>query len=122
VHPARPRRELAYLDEVGMGAIVAHEATLTRRFLDGVAAINHVTLHGPAEADGRTPTFALTVDGWTPQAVAETLGAEGINVWAGHYYALEPMRALGLLDAGGRADGGRRAPARVRRHRVLRHR
>jgi selenocysteine lyase/cysteine desulfurase len=66
-----------------------------------VAAINHVTLHGPAEADGRTPTFAVTVEGWTPQAVAEALGAEGINVWAGHYYALEPMRALGLLDRGG---------------------
>jgi cysteine desulfurase family protein (TIGR01976 family) len=92
---------LAYLDEVGMDAIAAHEAMLTRRFLDGVAAINHVTLHGPAEADGRTPTFAVTVEGWTPQAVAEALGAEGINVWAGHYYALEPMRALGLLDRGG---------------------
>jgi cysteine desulfurase family protein (TIGR01976 family) len=92
---------LAYLDGVGMDAIVAHEAMLTRRFLDGVARIGHVTLHGPAEADRRTPTFALTVDGWTPQAVAETLGAEGVNVWAGHYYAIEPMRALGLLDDGG---------------------
>jgi cysteine desulfurase family protein (TIGR01976 family) len=91
----------AYLDEVGMDAIAAHEATLTRRFLAGVATIHHVTLHGPAEAEGRTPTFALTVDGWTSQAVAETLGAEGINVWAGHYYAVEPMRALGLLDHGG---------------------
>jgi cysteine desulfurase family protein (TIGR01976 family) len=92
---------LAYLDELGFDAIVAHEQTLTRRFLDGVASMGHVTLHGPAEVDGRTPTFALTVDGWTPQAVAETLGAEGVNVWAGHYYALEPIRALGLLDAGG---------------------
>lgn len=92
---------LAYLDEVGMAAIGRHEAALTRRFLDGVATLAHVTLHGPREATDRTPTFAVSVDGWTPSAVAESLGAQGINVWDGHYYALEPMRALGLLDGGG---------------------
>jgi cysteine desulfurase family protein (TIGR01976 family) len=92
---------LRYLDEVGMAAITWHETGLTRRFLDGVATLAHVTLHGPAEVDARTPTFAVTVDGWRPAAVAETLGAQGINVWDGHYYALEPIRALGLLDGGG---------------------
>jgi cysteine desulfurase family protein (TIGR01976 family) len=92
---------LAYLEEVGMDAIGRHEAALTRRFLAGVATLGHVTLHGPSAADGRTPTFAVTVDGWTPSEVADAFGAQGINVWDGHYYALEPMRALGLLDAGG---------------------
>jgi cysteine desulfurase family protein (TIGR01976 family) len=92
---------LAYLEDVGMDTIEAHEAGLTRRFLDGVSALAPVTLYGPAEAEDRTPTFAVTVDGWTPQAVASALAAQGINSWAGHYYALEPMRALGLLDAGG---------------------
>jgi selenocysteine lyase/cysteine desulfurase len=43
----------------------------------------------------------VTVDGWMPSEVADAFGAQGINVWDGHYYALEPMRALGLLDAGG---------------------
>jgi selenocysteine lyase/cysteine desulfurase len=33
--------------------------------------------------------------------VAEQMAAEGIYVWAGHYYAIEPMRRLGLLDDGG---------------------
>ncbi|MFP4634383.1 MAG: cysteine desulfurase-like protein [Nitriliruptoraceae bacterium] len=90
-----------HLDELGMDAIAAHEATLTERFLAGIAPLRHVRLHGPAEARERTPTFAVTVEGLTPIAVAETLAARGINVWAGHYYAIEPMRALGLLDSGG---------------------
>jgi len=92
---------LDHLDEVGLAAIVRHEQQLTERFLAGVDALTHVTLHGPREATGRTPTFAVTVDGWEPLAIAETFAARGINVWAGHYYAIEPMRALGLLDAGG---------------------
>lgn len=92
---------ITYLDEVGFDAIGAHEGELTRRFLDGIEGLGHVTLHGPAEVAGRTPTFAVTVAGWTPLEVAAHLAKTGIHVWAGHYYAIEPMRALGLLDAGG---------------------
>jgi cysteine desulfurase family protein (TIGR01976 family) len=92
---------LAYLEQVGMARIEAHEHVLVHRFLDGIARLGHVTLHGPAGSEARTPTFAVTVDGWEPTAVAEALAAVGINVWAGHYYAIEPMRALGLLDRGG---------------------
>jgi cysteine desulfurase family protein (TIGR01976 family) len=92
---------LDHLDEVGLEAIVEHERGLTERFLVGVDALTHVTLHGPGDVTDRTPTFALTVDGWQPPAIAGTFAARGINVWAGHYYAIEPMRALGLLDQGG---------------------
>ena len=38
-----------------------HEAALTARSLDGIAALDAVTLHGPPEGAGRTPTFAVTV-------------------------------------------------------------
>ena len=92
---------VAYLDEVGWAAISSHEAELARRFLDGIASLPHVALHGPPGAEGRTPTFAVTVQGWSPQAAAEALALHRINVWAGHYYAIEPMRALGLLEDGG---------------------
>jgi cysteine desulfurase family protein (TIGR01976 family) len=92
---------LTYLDEIGMDAIGSHERDLARRFLAGLEQLRHVRLHGAAGVDGRTPTFAVTVDGWAPQAVAEHMAADGIYVWAGHYYAIEPMRRLGLLDAGG---------------------
>lgn len=92
---------LAYLDSVGMAAIGQHEAALTERALAGFAALPHVTLHGVTDPSARTPTFAVTVAGHEPAAVSAHLADRGIWTWAGHYYALEPMRALGLLDAGG---------------------
>jgi selenocysteine lyase/cysteine desulfurase len=60
-----------------------------------------VTLHGPRTPDGRTPTFSVTVDGLSPDEVARRLAARDVYVWAGHYYAIEPMRAFGLLARGG---------------------
>lgn len=92
---------IGYLREVGMGAVRDHETALTERFLDGLEALGHVTLHGPGTAGGRTPTFAVTVDGHPPVEVASHLAARDIHVWHGHYYAVEPMRALGLLEHGG---------------------
>ena len=92
---------VSYMQEVGMAAIGAHETLLSQRFLQGAAELEHVVVHGPAEADRRTPTFAVTVRDRTPAEVAQRLGDRGIFVWAGHYYAIEPMRVLGLLDWGG---------------------
>lgn len=98
---AATRAAVGYLDEVGMDRIGAHERDLAGRFLAGVADRDHVTLHGPATVDDRVATFAVTVAGRTPQQVAAALAADGVNVWAGHYYAVEPMAALGLLERGG---------------------
>jgi len=82
-------------------AIEEHGQTLSRRFLDGIAALPHVTLYGRAVPHGRTPTFAISVDGMHPDAVAETLGDQGIFVWSGDYYAVEVMQRLGFADTGG---------------------
>lgn len=84
-----------------MAAIGAHEQQLSARFLAGLAGLDHVRLHGPGEAAGRTPTFAVTVAGRTPEAVSRALAADGIATWPGHYYAVEPLSALGLLERGG---------------------
>lgn len=92
---------LDHLAGVGMDAIGAHERALTAQFLDGLRDLDHVRLHGIDDVDGRTPTFAVTVDGHTPDAVARGLATDGIYVWAGHYYAVEPMRRLDLLARGG---------------------
>ncbi len=48
--------------------------------------------------DSRVPTFALTHETISPQAAAERLAEKEIAVWAGDYYAVEAMRALGLPD------------------------
>ena len=53
--------------------------------------------------DGRVSTFAFTVEGRTPQEVAERLGRRDIDVWYGNYYAVEIMRRLELDDGAVRA-------------------
>jgi cysteine desulfurase family protein (TIGR01976 family) len=89
---------------VGMEAIRRHEGLLSERFLHGVSEIPRVRLFGiarPERADQRTPTFALTVDGMTPRAVAERLAERGVFVWDGNYFALAIMERLGLEASGG---------------------
>jgi selenocysteine lyase/cysteine desulfurase len=84
--------------------IVPWEAELSRRFLGGLEALPHVRLFGiaePARVDERTPTFAVRVGEQHPLETAKVLAERGIYVWDGHYYAIELMERLGLLETGG---------------------
>jgi cysteine desulfurase family protein (TIGR01976 family) len=85
-------------------AIVPWEAELSRRFLEGLSALAHVRLYGiadPGRVDERTPTFAVRVGEQHPLETAKALAARGIYVWDGHYYAIELIERLGLLERGG---------------------
>jgi cysteine desulfurase family protein (TIGR01976 family) len=84
--------------DVAFELIEAHELELSRRFLEGVG--DAVELYGIRGAEGRTPTFCFNVPGESPRSVAQRLGEQDLYVWDGDYYALEPMRALGLSDEG----------------------
>jgi cysteine desulfurase family protein (TIGR01976 family) len=85
-----------YLESLGWEAIQAHERELGQRFLDGLPA--GARLHGLHTMEGRTPTFALTFRGRSPQEVAAQLAERDIAVWAGNYYAVEVMERLRLPD------------------------
>jgi selenocysteine lyase/cysteine desulfurase len=88
----------------GYARFSAHERGLTERFLEGIAAIPGLRLYGiadPARVDARTPTFAIRLGDQHPLETATALAARGINVWDGHYYAIEVFARLGLLDTGG---------------------
>jgi cysteine desulfurase family protein (TIGR01976 family) len=87
-----------YLESIGWDGIVAHERELGQRFIEGLPAA--CRLLGPASMKGRVPTFALLVDGLSPEQVASRLGERGIAVWHGNYYALEIMERLGLEPGG----------------------
>jgi cysteine desulfurase family protein (TIGR01976 family) len=84
--------------DVAFELIESHELQLSRRFLEGIG--DAVELYGIRGAEGRTPTFCFNVPGESPRSVAQRLGEQEIYVWDGDYYALEPMRALGLSDEG----------------------
>jgi cysteine desulfurase family protein (TIGR01976 family) len=90
--------------DVAFERIQAHEDSLARRFLDGFPET--AELYGVRSVEGRTPTFCFTVGGQSPRAVAERLGELALYVWDGDYYALEPMRALGLSERGGAVRAG----------------
>lgn len=101
VAPGASRRERLL---AGMRAIEAYERELSLLLLDGLAAVPGLTLHGladPARVAERTPTFALTLDGWSPRAVTEALAARGIHAWDGDFYATTLIEDLGLAAAGG---------------------
>jgi cysteine desulfurase family protein (TIGR01976 family) len=87
-----------HIEAIGWPAIQAHERALGQQFLDGLP--NRCTLYGLQTMEGRVPTFAFNVDGHSPRAVAEHLGARDIAVWDGDYYAVEVMQQLGLADGG----------------------
>ena len=88
-----------YLDSIGWDALVAHERALGERFLAGLP--ESFTLHGIPSMEGRVPTFAVTHPEHTSAALAERLAELGIAAWHGNYYALEVLRALGLVERGG---------------------
>lgn len=82
----------------------AYEMSLSERFLRGAAQVPGLHVFGITDVerlDERTPTFAVSLDGIAPEAVAARLGEQGIFVWHGHYYAVAVMERLGLLDQGG---------------------
>jgi cysteine desulfurase family protein (TIGR01976 family) len=74
------------------------EDELLRLALDGLGAMDHVTLHGSATR--RAPTLMFTVAGRTSSDVARALAAEQIAVWDGNYYAYELEAHLGLAPHG----------------------
>jgi selenocysteine lyase/cysteine desulfurase len=84
--------------------IEEHETQLGARFLSRLP--EGISLYGIRTPEGRTPTFCFNVDGRAPREVAELLAEQELYVWDGDYYALEPIRALGLSDRGGAVRAG----------------
>jgi selenocysteine lyase/cysteine desulfurase len=84
-----------------MAAIARYERTIGERALAALRDLAGARLYGLPTMDGRVPTFAFTIDGQHPGAIAAHLARHRIHVWSGHFYAVEPVRRLGLLEKGG---------------------
>jgi cysteine desulfurase family protein (TIGR01976 family) len=85
--------------ERGMTAVHAHERTLLDVLEPALRAVPGVTVHSNSRS--RTPTLLFTVAGRDPQEIRGRLAERGINAPAGHFYAIECSRHLGLGDGGG---------------------
>ena len=87
-----------------MHCLFDYEKGLSSALIGGLQSINGVTVHGvtdPQAMHRRVPTVAFTHASKKPHDIARSLAERGIFVWSGHNYAIEPARALGILDSGG---------------------
>ena len=73
----------------------AHEVAVIAPLLDYLAARNDVRLIGPRDAARRAPTVAVDL-GRAAEPVSEELGRMGIACWAGDFYAVRPLTAMGV--------------------------
>jgi selenocysteine lyase/cysteine desulfurase len=73
----------------------AREVKLFQPLLDALRDRNDVRLLGPTEAARRAPTVALELHG-EAEEVARRLSAHGVMAGGGDFYAVRPLRALGI--------------------------
>jgi cysteine desulfurase family protein (TIGR01976 family) len=87
-----------------MDCLFAYEQGIAEHLIKGLQQLPGVRIQGIKAADAmhrRTPTVSFTVDGVSPDSIAERLAARNIFVWCGHYYAVEVVKHLGIYDSGG---------------------
>lgn len=85
--------------EASMSAIHRHESALRVALEEGLHAMPQLTIH--SRAARRTPTLLVSLADGRARAIAEFLAAQDINAPAGHFYAVDASRRLGLGDDGG---------------------
>ncbi|GGN27979.1 cysteine desulfurase-like protein [Deinococcus daejeonensis] len=86
--------------EAASGRIHELEAPVMARLVEGLLAHDLVTVYGPQGTQGRVGTVAFRVAGETPEQTALRLTAAGVDVAAGHFYAAQPLKDLGLYPQG----------------------
>jgi selenocysteine lyase/cysteine desulfurase len=85
-----------------MRAVERHEDALLGRLESGLLHLGVAVL---SRAPHRTPTLLCTFGDRRPAEVVDALAEVGIATGAGHFYALEASRWLGLGDQGGLRAG-----------------
>ena len=83
-----------YLQQLGMGAVRAHEMALTRYATTQLAGIDGLHLYGPSAPEARSGVVSFTLGDIHPHDVSTMLDVDGVCVRAGHHCAQPLMRAL----------------------------
>ena len=73
----------------------AQEVAVIQPLLDYLAARNDVRLVGPRSAGQRAPTVAVALNR-DAEPVSQALADHGIACWAGDFYAVRPIEAMGI--------------------------
>ncbi|GAA5512991.1 cysteine desulfurase [Deinococcus carri] len=86
--------------EAASARIAELEQPVAERLLSGLLNTPGVTVYGPHAMPGRVGTVAFRVEGEAPELTASRLSAEGVDVAAGHFYAVQPLTDLSLYPQG----------------------
>ena len=86
---------IAYLRELGMDSVRAHERELVAYAMDRLAEVDGLTVFGP-DPDRRGAVVSFAMDIAHPHDIADILGRQGIGVRAGHHCAQPLMKRLGV--------------------------
>jgi cysteine desulfurase/selenocysteine lyase len=84
-----------YLESIGMDEVRRHDHALMTRASQRLAAIDGVTVHGPAAVE-RSAIVSFSVAEVHPHDVATVLDQEGVCIRAGHHCCQPLMRRLGI--------------------------
>ncbi|MEY4696801.1 MAG: hypothetical protein RIT14_1229, partial [Pseudomonadota bacterium] len=99
-HHFAPQADAAARNRAVHDLMRAQEVAVVAPLLDYLAARNDLRLIGPRSAEVRAPTVAVALDR-AAEPVSEALGQRGIACWAGDFYAVRPLQAMGVdLDKG----------------------
>jgi cysteine desulfurase family protein (TIGR01976 family) len=90
-----------------MSGICAYEHELANGYFEAVRRIPGVRVWGPDfSKPKRAPTVSITLESVAASQAAATLGAQGIYVWDGNFYAARAVELLGLEERGGLLRSG----------------
>jgi cysteine desulfurase/selenocysteine lyase len=86
---------VAYLRDLGMEHVAAHEAQLAERMIAALSAIPDLRIIGP-KTGPRGAVVSFTIAGIHPHDLATLLDQDGIAIRAGHHCAQPLMERFGL--------------------------
>jgi selenocysteine lyase/cysteine desulfurase len=94
-HHFAPEADAAVRGRAVHDLMRAQEVAAVAPLLEFLASRNDLRLIGPRQAEARAPTVAVSLDR-AAEPVSEALGREGIACWAGDFYAVRPLEAMGV--------------------------
>jgi cysteine desulfurase/selenocysteine lyase len=88
---------LDLLEELGMGAVRAHERELVGYALERLRSLGWLEIHGPLDPERRGGLVSFVDPDIHPHDLAQVLDGRGIAIRAGHHCAQPLMRRLGVV-------------------------
>lgn len=87
---------IKFINRIGYEYMQERELMLTKRALEGLVKIPHITVYGSDKAENHTGILTFKIDDVHPHDVSEVLIADSIAVRAGHHCAQPLLQYLGV--------------------------